>query len=81
MNDYRSTVNLPGQPRNTVASWPESPRTAVLVGAGILIPAKRAITEPLPSVPAAPPLDAPAGLAASGGDAPPLWAERRPAGI
>lgn len=46
MNDYRSTVNLPGQPRNTVASWPDSPRTAVLVGKGILIPAVRSMTEP-----------------------------------
>lgn len=47
MNDYRSTINLPGQPRGQVGSWPDSPRTAVLVGQGILVPVERAWTEPI----------------------------------
>ncbi len=46
MNDYRATVNLPGQPLGTVRSHPDSPRTAVLVGQGILVPVEKALTEP-----------------------------------
>ncbi len=47
MNDYRATVNLPGQARGTVAPWPDSPRTAVLIGQGILIPAQRSLVDPI----------------------------------
>lgn len=67
MNDYRATVNLPGQPRGAVAPWPDSPRTAVLIGQGILVPVERALTEPLPDPepPATLPLEGPASVPAS----------------
>lgn len=58
MNDYRSTVNLPGQPLGTVAAWPDSPLAAVLVGQGVLVPVQRTLTEPLP------PVDGPCGTCA-----------------
>lgn len=52
-NEYRTTVNLPGQPRGQVATWPDSPQTAILVGQGVLVPVVKAMTEP-EAAPAAP---------------------------
>lgn len=41
MMEYRPTVNLPGVKRGETAWFPETPRTAILVQQGILIPVKR----------------------------------------
>lgn len=43
MNEYYATINLPECPRGEKASFPDTPRTAVLVGNGVLVPVTRSI--------------------------------------
>jgi len=47
VNEYRSTINLPECPRFQTAMFPDTPRTAVLVADGVLVPVVRAIMEPV----------------------------------
>lgn len=43
MGTYRSTINLPECARDQEAEFPDTPRTAVLVGQGVLVPVTRSI--------------------------------------
>lgn len=48
MNEYRSTINIPECKRGETVELPDNPRTAVLVGEGILVPVVRYLTDPEP---------------------------------
>lgn len=45
MNEYRSTINLPECKRGQVAMFPDTPRVAILVSTGILVPKTRRIMD------------------------------------
>ncbi|HUV10975.1 MAG TPA: hypothetical protein VMX12_08345 [Acidimicrobiia bacterium] len=53
MSLYRSTINMAGCRRNAVAEFPDTPRTAIYVSQGILVPVVPAILE-RPEVPTPP---------------------------